>query len=309
MKIKNGEVFKFSSADDAGEPVEACESISLSQVLQSYQLTGKMKLVLAYILAYSIWRYYNSDWMKARWSVNSIHFVKEKDLDIPGGIYACKPCFAVQFQVPTNDIEEISDGFVVHKYPRLLALGNLLFNIGRQRSLPNHTGSSPDNMIQQINDDYARATWSLKRDNNWPYLGTFHDTSIQKRYREITNACFDKKLFMPDQSATSQSSQIKNECRNLHDAENRRAILYKQIVAPLGGLLEDLGWKEALDEIDPMEARPPETLVDSSMSGTEALQTNNFLGARTLGSSSDTRYVQLYLSSASRLRNLYNASA
>lgn len=309
MKIENGEVFKFSSTEDAGELVEACESISLSRVLQIYQLTGKMKLVLAYILAYSIWRYYNSDWMKARWSVNSIHFVKEEDLDIPGGIYACKPCFAVQFQPPTNDAEEIPDGVVVHKYPRLLALGILLFNIGRQQSLPNHTGSSPDNMIQQINDDYARATCSLKRDNDWPYLGAIQHTSIQKRYREITNACFDKKLFMPDRSATSQSSQIKKECRNLHDAENRRAILYKQIVAPLGGLLEDLGWKEALEEIDPMEARPPETPVDSSMSGTEALQTNNFLGARTLDSSSDTRYVQLYVSSVSRLRNLYNASA
>jgi hypothetical protein len=46
--------------------VEYVPGISLANILELYHLTAKMKLALAYILALSVWQYYDSDWMKTR---------------------------------------------------------------------------------------------------------------------------------------------------------------------------------------------------------------------------------------------------
>ncbi|KAI4192241.1 MAG: hypothetical protein LQ350_008681, partial [Teloschistes chrysophthalmus] len=189
--ITPGGNLQFTDPSDYGEPLEPTQSVSLTSVLMHYRLTGKMKLILAYILAQSVWRYYNSDWMKTQWSTDSIHFLKIQAPDTAGtSLYAYSPCFAVQFLDPQIEVAEFYNGPVAHKYPRLLALGNLLLDIGRQRPL---LSSQPTMM------------------SNWE-----------------------------SPSATQ-------------DAEGRRGILYKQIVAPLAELLDGLGWTDALGKIEPME--------------------------------------------------------
>lgn len=293
-KIENGKIFKFLDPDDYGEPLELSESISLMNVLLNYRLTGKMKLVLAYILAHSVWRYYNSDWMKAKWSSDSIHFLKIQAPDMSGTrIYACHPCFAVQFQAPNDEVTEFYNGVVAHKYPRLLALGNLLFDIGCQRPPLNRASFSTDNLDQQINNDCALSMNTLKRDDKWPYLGTVRDSSVRTKYKEITQACFDKNLFLPYMTAASTMINIQKVPQSVQDAEERRGILYKRIVAPLAELLEGLGWKEALKKIEPMEEHNPRGALGSPSSITEVGHTdNNFARPDFLESSSSTRYVQ-----------------
>lgn len=258
-KIKNEEVFRFPGVGDAGALFEPCESISLTNVLYNYRLTGKMKLVLAYILAHSVWRYYNSDWMKARWSTDSVHFLKEKALEPqePTRIYACYPCFALQSRLSKENETEFYDGVVVHRYPRLLTLGNLLLDIGRERPFARLQDSPIDSYDQQINTDCAMLRNTLKTNKKWPSLAGIGDlavpSSIRTEYKQITQACSDKRLFISSAGTAD-------------GAEERRNILYRQIVTPLKELLEKLKWEDAIKDMEPMEENCNESLLNSPVS-------------------------------------------
>ena len=228
------------SDPDAGDILSSAETISLTEVLSNYRLTGKMRLVLAYTIAHSVWRYYNSDWMKSKWSANSIHVVEELDpVKRRSNVYACNPCLAIQFKVSHRDFTEYHDGTVAHKYPRVLSLGALLLDIGRQNVVEERGDTDFESFDQEINHDCARGINIMKHDTQWPYLDGLSNSIVRSTYKEITQACFDKRLFY-----TGSVSQ---------DVEERRSILYNRIVAPLRDLVQELGWSDALTIIEPVE--------------------------------------------------------
>lgn len=261
-RVKNGNILKYPDREE-GNPFGASESISLANVLLKYRLTGRDKLVLAYILSYSAWKYYNSDWMKAKWSLESIHFLREEKADdVAHGdleIYASDPCFAVDFQGSNNNVLEFYDGDVAHRYPRLLALGILLLNIGRRRPLIEQSYSSADKTDQQINNNCALSLKTLNRDENWPDLGTLQNAAVKAKYKEIVLACFDKRLFI-DSIARGAKTKSHAQVDNLQDVEERRNIVYEKIVAPFEDLLESLDWKRSIRYMKPITKSWPETL-------------------------------------------------
>lgn len=55
-------------------------SVSLTTVLEKRKLEGddQLKLLLSYLLAKSIWQFYDSEWMKRDWTKDSIHFMRER---------------------------------------------------------------------------------------------------------------------------------------------------------------------------------------------------------------------------------------
>lgn len=65
LTIQDGRLQK-SGFEPLKQMVEYVPGISLANILELYHLTAKMKLALAYILALSVWQYYDSDWMKTR---------------------------------------------------------------------------------------------------------------------------------------------------------------------------------------------------------------------------------------------------
>jgi hypothetical protein len=256
LKIHNGDLLRLHNAEETDQYVEAAQSVSLAQVLETYRLSTKMKIVLAYILARSVWQFYNSDWMKTRWMGESIQFMPERCLvpDIPhqqSKFYACKPCFAVHFNDSDDSFPEYCDSFsIIHRYPRVLALGSLLLDIGR-RSYSVQARSQPQSVEEKINSDWITAMNAFK-DDHWPDFESMANKLVRKIYKTAVMNCFDKKIF----GAAALQSRKSNSGRD-SGIEERRAILHERVVHPLETLLADMGWANALGNIEPMNFKVP----------------------------------------------------
>jgi hypothetical protein len=109
-------------------------SVSLAYMLSTYSLTPRMKLVLAFTLAHSVWQFYASDWMKSGWTCESVQFLVEKTGLESEGVHAGKPCLFVKFHDIEDGLPECTaEADMIHKYPRVLALGMLLLHIVHHR--------------------------------------------------------------------------------------------------------------------------------------------------------------------------------
>ena len=213
-----------------------------------------MKLVLAYVLARSVWQFYNSDWMKTRWMGETIQFIPERD---PAQkLYACDPYFAVQFDDVGDDSAEYCDLYsVIHRYPRMLALGVMLIDIGR-RTYSTHAKSEAVPLQNGINDNFVMARKAFE-DSTWPAFDDLTNKIVAKTYRAVVENCFDRKVF----SAGPLLTQRRYIQRSEQGIEERRAILYERVVDPLRMLLTDMGWTDALRDIEPLDPiNPPKTI-------------------------------------------------
>jgi hypothetical protein len=175
------------------------ESIPLAEVLNSYDLSRKQKLILGYTLARSLWQYYDSNWTNDSWSASSIHFMWEKDsspLERP--MITSEPCFAVKFHDGDDGLPECYNlGHVSHRFPRIFSLGTLLFEIGQDTHNQNEQHITLP-LEQRINDTHL----SMRNQTNsksWPAFG--HNDragdNLRMYYRGATRACLDYDLFKP----------------------------------------------------------------------------------------------------------------
>jgi nucleoside phosphorylase len=200
-----------------------------------------MRIVLAYILARSVWQYYNSDWMKSPWTSKSIHFMFEPHSDPASSernIYACRPYYAFQFDEPDGIEEYCHMPSIVHRYPRILALGNILVDIARnlQQVSAAELNQTPES---KINSDWSTGMKAL-RDEDWPAFNFSTDSQVAETYRRLVMKCFGEDILRRTQGNIS----------NL--VEDRRAFLYENVVYPLEKLLIDMQWRDAINSIEPM---------------------------------------------------------
>jgi hypothetical protein len=62
LAIQDEKLHRYASSF-LKQMVQHLPGISLASALKNYHFSAKMKAVLAYILAHSVWQYYDSDWM------------------------------------------------------------------------------------------------------------------------------------------------------------------------------------------------------------------------------------------------------
>ncbi|KAI9833799.1 MAG: hypothetical protein M1819_003534 [Sarea resinae] len=239
MKVQ-GETLTILEACKPIENILDTPSVSLTTALETRHLTAKMKVALAYTLARSVWQYYDSDWMKTKWTGENIHFMQEPvpGLDEDSALYANKPYFCVRFDEAGSEAPESSHTYgIIHRYPRVLALGIMLIEIGLGHPL------KIDRQSPQwtINSDWTMASKISDEENPWPNFD-------YSRYRTAVKACLDRDVFS---SADSLPGQSKEEYQN--GLEERRIILYRSVVYPLEELLTGTGWSNELTKIGPME--------------------------------------------------------
>ncbi|KAJ5971397.1 subtilisin-like protein, partial [Penicillium vulpinum] len=223
--------------------IDHAPGISLAKILTSNcRLTARMKLVLAYIIAYSVWQYYDSEWMKTQWTSETIHFIKEKTAARDQAkLFTWKPYLAVQFNDKDPQSYEYNriDG-IVHYYPIIRALGIMLVEIGIGRPLcKDEQRSQP--LAARLNGELLEAVDCTRDERLWRNFD-YPD------YMSAARHCLEPGTF--DQEFDIEESSSHAEKRRLNQ---RRNILYDKVVFPLEDLLQGTKWIEGYTKINPLD--------------------------------------------------------
>jgi len=240
LKVQGKTLLQIDDPAKSDQRLIPAPSISLMQLLQQHHLTPKMKIILAYTLARSVWQYYNSDWMGSTWTCESIHFMLEHEISKPvhqPTIHVNKPCFSVRFLDTSDRLpEHCTIPLLIHRYPRVLALGTLLIAIGRPTCVPD-ASIPPSPLEERMNEDHLTGIEVSEYDKEWPEFES--EDAIREElkciYRTATRSCFDRNIFKPPNDV---------------DIEQHRQILYKRVVWPLESAIALAGWTQALDHIE-----------------------------------------------------------
>ncbi|KAF7543160.1 hypothetical protein G7Z17_g10966 [Cylindrodendrum hubeiense] len=234
--IQDSELHQLYDGFPIAQNVNPGPSFSLRKVLEIRRLSNRMKLVLAYIVARSFWRYYDSPWMDSQWTSDSIHFLPESPVEDEAhsgdALYASKPYFAVEFEDHGGQSMEYCSSFgVIFRYPRLLALCIMLLEIGRGQSLAvEDYGSAEAN----LNETWTLAKRLTNKNRTWGDFDYPH-------YRKAILGCLN---YTP---SSEESGSVDT------DVFARKAAIYDDVVQPLEKLLKELGFAENLHILDPID--------------------------------------------------------
>lgn len=252
-----------------------------------------MKGALAYIVAQSVWQFYESDWMNTRWNSDTIQFIPgvrsdDSEAETQNGIFAWKPYLSVRFGEKDPDFGDCSaaGSGEIHRYPRIRALGVMLVEIGM--------GISLENLVQEGSETAKRnKVWSEAKKHSdskkpWPKFRFPSYRTAVKHCLEPENFALRPSAKVQAKAAKMQTRSIKPPIKNpgqvkgvLRNAEGpkgqvkgakgqaegadaqaeeetetirkRRKTLYEKVVSPLEDLVQVTGWIEDLSALGPVE--------------------------------------------------------
>ena len=252
----------------------------------------EMKGALAYIVAQSVWQFYESDWMNTRWNSDTIQFIPgvssdDSEAETQNGIFAWKPYFSVRFGEKDPDFGDCSatGSGEIHQYPRIRALGVMLVEIGM--------GISLESLVQEGSN-------TAKRNKVWVTAKKYSDSKKPwpkfpfSYYRTAVKHCLEPENFASPPGAKVQAKAVKTQTRSvkppirnpgqvkdvLRNAEGlkgqikgakgqaegadaqaeeaetlrkRRKMLYEKVVSPLENLVRVCGWIKDVSALGPVE--------------------------------------------------------
>ncbi|KAJ5443340.1 subtilisin-like protein [Penicillium cf. griseofulvum] len=216
--------------------------ISLAKILSKYHLTARMKLVLAYIIAYSVWQYYDSDWMKTKWTSETIQFMKESNISgDQGKLFTWKPYLSAHFNDEDPECYEYNKIVgVVHDYPRIRALGIMLVELGI--GFPLHKDEKRSQpLAAKVNNELFIAFNYTRDEKRW---GDFDYPD----YMSAVRHCLEPDTFNQAPYVSESST-----CEWKEALKQRRNILYDKVVFPLEDLLQGTKWMEDFTKIPPLD--------------------------------------------------------
>ncbi|KAF4448159.1 hypothetical protein F53441_8394 [Fusarium austroafricanum] len=254
VKVSGERLLQFRDLEGIDDDVAHEQTITLADMLKHQNLGPKTRLLIAYILVRSFWQFYNSDWMCAQWNTESVQFFRQrtdndketKDESILEG----SPYFAFSFE--ENDsllsAEYLASVCVVHRYPRVLALAGLLYDIGRRRRRRTETPHEYISVEEKISNDFNDIRRGLQRDT-WTAIKL--QPEVQQTYKAVVENCIDPKLFEADGDSPGGIT-----------IDERRSILHRKIVYPLQALLQKLNW---IDNYGNIRRKEYEDLNDTKL--------------------------------------------
>ncbi|KAF4946043.1 hypothetical protein FGADI_11480 [Fusarium gaditjirri] len=250
--VHDGKLHRLLDSEPLQHIVDHTPGISLANVIQSYYLTPKVKTILGYILARSVWQFYDSDWLKTPWTSRTIQFMKHYTSplgDDEPSIFPSKPYYSVHFgEDDATASEATTNSGEIHRYPRVRDLGIMLVEIGLGCLL---NGSAPTNndalKISKANQDWLQAKgWS---DSKSPW----RDFDYPK-YRGAVENCLNPNIFA--KAPFTPSVNVDELAKGLH---KRRKIFYEHVVSPLEDLVQGTGWKDSVNSMPSLRLQAPTT--------------------------------------------------
>lgn len=242
LTIRGEKLYRYRF-DPLKQRVQDVKGKSLEHILNTYTLTARMKVVMAYILAHSVWLYYDCDWVRTTWTRETVRFMEEsKNDDVAnegGDMFAWKPYISILesgTDVAVADVDDM-DG-VIHPYPKIRALGIMLAEIGKGSPVRDqHNDNTAQCMAAKINSDFLLALSHAKDDRLW--TNHFEYPS----YWQAVVCCLEPKNF--DTSDLGGISGL----------QKRRNALWENVVHPLEALVNATGWLNNLTKIGPLRSR------------------------------------------------------
>ncbi|KAH8881812.1 subtilisin-like protein [Thozetella sp. PMI_491] len=230
--------------------------LQLSDALDGYKLRHGMRPLLAYVLAKTVWHYYDSDWMNFGWTKHNIYFMAEttNGYEIK---YLCRPYVHVNLNTSHGRPPEYRQVFgMMHRYPRVLALGILLLQLStadpiRLEGHPDNWDSKMANEQLELLKGYIQSS-KLESDCNFPY------------YRAALKKCFDIKLF---------KDAPFNPERPEENLDQRRSIFYDEIVDRLKRFIAGAELHAEFDEIEHTPLIPKKEPKTTPMTPAHAVST------------------------------------
>ena len=255
LTVHDGKLHRLLDSQPLQHIVDHTPGISLANVIQSYYLTHKVKAILGYILARSMWQFYDSDWLKTPWTSRTIHFMKHYNSpleDEEPSIFASKPYYSVHFGEEDASVSEATtNSGEIHRYPRVRDLGIMLVEIGLGCLLDD---SAPkNNVISKANQDWLLAKgWSDRK-------GPWRDFDYPK-YRAAVENCLDPHIFA--KAPFTPSVNADELTKGLH---KRRKIFYEHVVSPLEELVQGTGWKDIVNDMPSLRMQTTTTRQPKSL--------------------------------------------
>ncbi|KAH8645085.1 hypothetical protein IG631_02549 [Alternaria alternata] len=205
------------------------EPIRLATALTNGCLSAKDQIYMAFVLAKACWQYYESEWMKAKWDLDTICLPPIS----PADTVKHAPPLALYIQKAESGGDALPE-FIpkvtnssdnIHPFPYILRLGVLLVLL---------CSRDPESTISSLKGLTKRSDISLfcyraieNRREMWPSL------DIGPKYKDVYKSIV-KQCFGSPQSLTPLFSD------GTLDAAGRRSILKDKVVLPLYCLLRDM---------------------------------------------------------------------
>lgn len=197
--------------------LDSGKGMSLLHILRHFELAVPEKIILAFIVARAFWQLYESRMTLARWTHHDLWFMLNGSEGPP-----CKAYMELPFQDVQEELQEYERAGLIHKCPRILAVGVLLLEIGLARPMEgcHHPKPNDRHFVRKTNEDYASATRQLNE-----LKGVSWNGYCSKRlFDSAVGNCLNGKNFSPSQGGNPGCSTI----------AERRAAFYEKVVQPLG---------------------------------------------------------------------------
>ncbi|KAL3476857.1 hypothetical protein BJX99DRAFT_257981 [Aspergillus californicus] len=178
---------------------------------QANRISKRVKVILAYTIAKSVWQYYNSYWMITTCTSKNIQFLREKNSvvdHVQPHVFFVTKLFGQE-----NLLRDVCEGDdLIHIYANILALGVLLIEIATFK-LDDRSHWWDETTL----DDYCELAYTAAQSGD--VTQTVGDV-----YAGVVNSCLDPELFRDrpiDLSKHAESFDV------------RRLRLFEKVVAPL----------------------------------------------------------------------------
>jgi hypothetical protein len=274
LRVYNEALQRSANLEPLHQVVAREPGITLSMILQTCRLTPRMKAILGYILAQSVWQFYDSDWLKSPWTSRTIQFMKyHTSLGVEGEpeVFPSKPYYSILFNEGSSNTNEAIAAFGdLYRYSRVRDLGVMLTEIGLGRILTDVQGELNSSLTSRMNTIWITA--SENSNSTRPWINFDYPKYRTAVMNSLNPRLFDDAPYDPNASESQISRNLKR----------RRKIFYTSIVQPLEQLVQGTGWKDTAQSMDPLQ------MVDAAPSKAPQAETHP-----TLNQSNGTKTMTL----------------
>lgn len=222
-------------------------SVSLATVLEERKLkdNDELKILLSYLLAKAVWKFYDSHWMTNSWTKETIHFMPEYTEDMAGKLKAGEVVTLIHRPFLATDIKpnyqktDPNSSSRLHNDPRIVALGIMLLEIQLEEGIEKYRS---DNDLDENGEPEENAdSFTALRILGSP---AWKSRNVYQAVKDMIEICF---------------KDVNGRLGTNTDAV--RENLYTYIVLPLGRLFKQ-GWSENGDpetfDPNPITFKPDE---------------------------------------------------